>query len=268
MKVLYSLFILLLCSSQAYAQRNDLAIATVEAKQGQLEEDLQKIRGDFERVQHESSSYKKRLDQVQGDYEFRFQQQEKMIQQLEDSLQKAKDSIHDLQEKFSQLGKAGPSVVSPSSDKQTEKLLSKLSEPPVPTIKPIDSIQEQYEKAYSLYLAANYQESEEAMARFIDEHGDNDLVGNAHFWLGESLAKQEKPDKASVHYLRCFKKFPSGNKAPDCLYKLGVSLNALGKQKEACVTFEKLLHTFPQLTSPATEKANKELDRLKCRQPE
>lgn len=246
-----------------------VSVASLEAKLETIQEDIRSTTGELERIDHQFKQYVERLDKVQGDHEFRFQQQEKMIQQLEELNQQTQDKIRELEEKIDELSKMPMSTVAPSSPssvktKNSDDKFSKLSEPPTPTAKPSEVVKNDYEKAYQVYLSGDYKNSEKAMEHFIAEHGDNDLVGNAYYWLGESLGKQGKTEKASIQYLKCFKTFPKGNKASDCLFKLGVSLDKMGKKKEACVTFEKLLQDFPQLVSSSTEMAKKEIERMQC----
>jgi TolA-binding protein len=45
------------------------------------------------------------------------------------------------------------------------------------------------------------------------------------FWLGETLLKQDKPDKALEAYARVVREFPRGTKACSAHFKLGLIYN-------------------------------------------
>ena len=51
---------------------------------------------------------------------------------------------------------------------------------------------------------------------------------------------------AADAFLKGYKKYKSGDKAPDTLLKLGMSLAELGQKDAACSTFERAQHQIPE----------------------
>ena len=75
------------------------------------------------------------------------------------------------------------------------------------------------------------------------------LQANAHYWLGETFYVRRDYQRAAYTFADSFQKYPEGNKAADNLLKLGMSLGKLGKKKEACTTYSRLLENFPKASS-------------------
>lgn len=121
-----------------------------------------------------------------------------------------------------------------------------------------------YQEAFSQLRQANYTSAEGSFKKFIDTYGDNPLGSNAYYWLGETYYAQKNYEQSAVQFLRGYKKFPKGNKAPDSLLKLAVSLASLGKEKEACTSLNKLFKEFPDAPSAVTQRAKEEAGRNHC----
>ena len=138
--------------------------------------------------------------------------------------------------------------------------------PPLPAT-PADyglTPQEQYERAFSLLRQANYPEAEQAFKSFIDKNPKDKMVDNAKYWYGETLYVRARFDESAVAFADAYQQNPQGTKAPDSLLKLAMSLGALNKTSDACVTLNELKTKYP--TAPATIKsrADDERTRLKC----
>jgi TolA-binding protein len=56
-------------------------------------------------------------------------------------------------------------------------------------------------------------------------------------------------------------KYPGGDKAPDAMFKQGLSFQALNDRKNARILYELLLSKYPK--APAAEKARQKLAELK-----
>lgn len=145
--------------------------------------------------------------------------------------------------------------------------LSQSETPPLPNtaISGI-STKEQYKIAFNLTRQARYPEAEIAFKAFITANGDDPLVGNAHYWLGETYYVRKNFMQAAQVFFQAYKKFPKGIKAADSLLKLGMSMAAMDKTSEACATFGKLRKEFgTDLKSNIERALNQETKRLACR---
>ncbi|MCQ2741312.1 MAG: tetratricopeptide repeat protein, partial [Alphaproteobacteria bacterium] len=62
-----------------------------------------------------------------------------------------------------------------------------------------------------------------------------------------------------------YKKYKNGNKGADNLFKLGASMQMLGKTEEACTAYTNLPKEFPKATENLKTRAEKAAKELKCK---
>jgi tol-pal system protein YbgF len=124
---------------------------------------------------------------------------------------------------------------------------------------------EQYAYGFGLMRKANYDEAEIAFKEFLAAHPDDPLADNARYWLAETYYVRGDYARAAETFLEGYQGNKTGPKAPDTLLKLGMSLAALGKNKEACATYGELKRTLPDAPATIKSKADKERQRLGCR---
>ena len=135
---------------------------------------------------------------------------------------------------------------------------------PAPAL-PSGSAKEQYDYALSLTLKeADYTRAGAAFRAFIVKHPRHDLTGNAYFWLGRTHFVRQDYEGASFAFADGYSKFPRGPKAADSLYNLGMSLRELGKTREACTAFARLLDEFPKANRTLKNRVSRQRKRLKC----
>ena len=91
------------------------------------------------------------------------------------------------------------------------------------------------------------------------------LASNAQYWLGEISYNLGDYKKAAVAFGKGYKNYKSGNKGADSLYKLGVSMQQLGKNAEACAAYKSLPTEFPKADKELLAKSKKALTTLKCK---
>lgn len=131
---------------------------------------------------------------------------------------------------------------------------------------PAGTPQSQYDYALSLMLKQqDFAKAETALKAFIDTNPKDRLAGNAHYWLGETYYVRKSFQDAAFAFAEGFQKFPKGNKAPDSLLKLGMSLDRLEKRREACTAYSRLLSTFPKASARMKARVQRERSRAKCR---
>ena len=130
---------------------------------------------------------------------------------------------------------------------------------------PQGSSREQYAYAFGLMRKANYDEAEAVFKEFLAAHPDDPLAGNARYWLGETYYVRGDYARAAETFLDGYQRDKSGTKASDTLLKLGMSLAALGKNKEACATYAELGKALPDAPATIKSKADKERQQLRCK---
>ncbi len=122
----------------------------------------------------------------------------------------------------------------------------------------------QYEFAYGLLIRRDIANAETALSEFVVAHPDHPLAGNAQYWLGETFYVRDDFMSAARTFAEGYTRYPKSNKAPDNLLKLAMSLNALGRQDDACITFSKLIDEYPNATASIRRRAERERGRLTC----
>jgi tol-pal system protein YbgF len=141
--------------------------------------------------------------------------------------------------------------------------------PPLPNA-PADyglTPQEQYDRAFALLRQANYEEAEKAFKSFIDKNPKDKLIDNAKYWYGETLYVSGHFDESAVAFADAYSQNPQGNKAPDSLLKLAMSLGAIDKTADACTTLTELKKKFPNASSTIRSRADEQRVKLKCGAP-
>lgn len=121
-----------------------------------------------------------------------------------------------------------------------------------------------YEQAYANLKVKKYQEAQEEFEKFLTEHKEHVLAANAKYWLGETYYVRGEYKKAARIFAEGFQAYPKSAKAPDILLKLGMSLNGLGKKKDACVALSQVSVKFPTGSEPVLARAAQEMEKLGC----
>lgn len=115
-------------------------------------------------------------------------------------------------------------------------------------------------KAYKAIqdLIRNQKQYDEAISRlydFIDTYPEGDLTVNAYYWLGEVYLVKPQLEQAKQAFTIVATRYPDHRKAPDAVYKLGVTLDRMGDKQEARRRMETVVKDYPN--SSAAELAKK-----------
>lgn len=122
----------------------------------------------------------------------------------------------------------------------------------------------EYDVAYSYILQRDYDSAESAFTSFLASHPGSDLTGNARYWLGESFYARGMYRPAADAFLKGYTENKRGQKAPDSLLKLGMSLVQLDQKQAACATFSELSSKYPNASPNVRQRAARESERARC----
>jgi len=125
--------------------------------------------------------------------------------------------------------------------------------------------EEVYQRAYNILSKGNYEAAEAAFNTFIKDYPAHNLTSNAYYWLGQTFFVRKNYQKAATTFAEGYIKLPTGSKASDQLFKLGISLNSLNKNADACATFKKLDKEFPDAPSRISNRAKTFKEKLDCK---
>lgn len=123
---------------------------------------------------------------------------------------------------------------------------------------------EQYDYAFDLLRQRDFPAAETALKAFLERNDDGPLAANAMYWLGETHYARENYRDAATVFLDAYTNFPMESKASHSLLKLGMSLGALGKNEQACLTFDELRTKYRDAEPRVLSRADVEAEKLAC----
>jgi len=132
------------------------------------------------------------------------------------------------------------SAVSASSNADTTAASSGVERP-----QSDDPAEDDYIYGYRLWAAKQYGEAQTQLKATADKYPEHRRGSFARNLEGRSWLDDGKPATAAKIFYRNYKDNPRGQRAPDSLYFLGVSLTQLNKKPEACEAYEQLETAYP-----------------------
>jgi tol-pal system protein YbgF len=112
-----------------------------------------------------------------------------------------------------------------------------------------------YQQGYGALLQKDYASAEITFSQLVNAYPGDPLASNAQYWLGESYYVRGDYKNAADAFLKGYKKYKSGDKAPDTLLKLGMALAELGQKDAACSTLDELKTKYPKAPEHIGEEA-------------
>ncbi len=255
--------LLAVCPAYADDERPSTAAAAATYNETRLsaqEEGLRELQGRVEQIEYALRRFEQTLQKMQTDSDARFAKLEAAQQQAASAAAAAPAPQTPAADPKGSLG-----ALKMQGDKVTGGE-NKPESPPLPAV-PADyglTPQEHYEKAFNFLREGNFTEAEAAFKSFIEKNPKDKLLDNAKYWYGETLYVRGRYDQAAVAFAEAYQQNVKGAKAPDSLLKLGMSLGALKKTKDACVTLEELKTKYPKAAATIRERAENERAKLKC----
>lgn len=120
----------------------------------------------------------------------------------------------------------------------------------------------EFKNAFELLKNQQFSEAKTALNLFIVNHPEDELIGSAHYWLGEIYLLKKEYREAALILAEGFQKYSSSLKSPDMLYKLSEALFKIGKKDDSCSALRKFKTEFPN--HKLLKKAEKKLISLDC----
>jgi tol-pal system protein YbgF len=243
-------------------------IARIEVRLSQLENELRRMTGKAEELEHAIGQFNTRLDKLVSDVDLRLTALEQR-QGIDGAMPAPPPPGSSAPPAAPFAGATAPDAparnlgtISPR-DLAVSRAAPRAAPPP---ILPNGTPKEQYDFATSLLLAdQNIEKAEIALRAFLDMHPKHRLASNAFYWLGETFYVRRNFQKAVHIFAEGYQKFPKSGKAADNLLKLGMALGQLKQSKKACTAYASLLSYFPKASRTLKNRVGREQRRLKCR---
>lgn len=227
------------------------ALARLDVRITQLEQDLRTVTGRLEEVAYQVRKLDERLNKALADMEYRLGQTRP-------------DGDGETNTLLSGASTGGGSAGTAAAIAAGASIGAARPAPPSATSVEGLPPREQYARSLNLLEKRRYEDAAAGFSEFLKQNPNDPLVDNARYWLGESYYARGDYTQAAQTFLEGYEKAKKGPKAPDTLLKLGLSLSALNKTKEACATFRELSKVFPSAPEPVRERAAQESKRIGC----
>lgn len=201
-------------------KRLETAIATTSRSQIELANQIEQIRTDMAKVRG---------------------QIEVLSYELEATQKRQKDFYIDLDNRIRKIETAAAEVkaAAPAGD----------AAPADPAAEMRD-----YETALTLFKGANYKDALAAFLGFIKNHGNSNLLANAHYWAASAHFQLREYPKAAELFAKVSSAWPNDGKAPDALLGQANSQQEAGDVKGARKTREQLGDKYPASSAAQTAK--------------
>jgi tol-pal system protein YbgF len=253
--------------------------AQFEVRLGQLEQELRRLTGRIEQLEFGQRNLEGRFDRLIGDLDARLRSLEQGVPAGEAG---APAPPEDAPPPTASPGiapipgrTAAPALAPPASEPQTlgqipQSAILALPRPDPATIPPPAdtrqlSPQQQYDAAMELLRAGDYGGAERGLQLFLELNPDHELAPNAAYWLAESYYVRKNYAAAAAAFARNYRSYgKSAAKAADNLLKLGMSLEGLGEQDQACLSYGELHKEFPNAPVHIQQALARERARAGC----
>ncbi len=225
------------------------------AKLGAVEEEMRQLRGLVEQSQYESRTATQALEKYRGDTDYRVQALEAKIVALETAAAAA-PVVAEASPTGETLATAAP--VEPAT-------YQKEAEPePALTGRDFPNSNAHYSYAFKLLNQKDYPAAAASFDQFVKKFPSDPLTGNAYYWLGESYYARGDYTRAAEGFRKGFEVNPEGQKAPDNLLKLAMSLSKVKRTKEACIVLKQVQSKYGDSSPRTAAKAAQELTSQQC----
>lgn len=102
-----------------------------------------------------------------------------------------------------------------------------------------------FDRAKATFDAGSFEAAAEQLQRFTETYQGGPLTGLAHLMRGEALQSLGLTSSAARAYLESYSGTPNGPTSPTALLKLGLALDGLGQNAEACITLAEVTLRYP-----------------------
>ena len=238
-----------------------------EVRLGQLEEELRRLTGRIEQLEYSQRTLEDRFDQLIGDLDARLRAMEQGAPAGAAGADVAPPP---------EARAAGPAPAPPPGSEP--QILGQIPRsavlalprpdpsaiPPPPSTRELTP-QQQYDAAMELLRAGDYAGAEGGLQLFLDMHPDHALAANAAYWLAETYYVRKNYAAAAAAFARNYQTYgKTAAKASDNLLKLGMSLEGLGENAKACLSYAELAKEFPSAPAHIQQALARERDRAEC----
>ena len=105
-----------------------------------------------------------------------------------------------------------------------------------------------YQRALDLLKQSQYNQSIEALRKFLLAHPRTEYADNAQYWLGEAYYANRQFGQALIEYNALLQGYPDSQKFSHAKLKLAYCYHELGQPEQAKQQLEELIRAYPDTT--------------------
>lgn len=220
-----------------------------EVRLSQMDEEIRQMRGAVEQVQFQNKQTADNLKKLSDDVDYR-------LRALEQK-QAAVDAAA-MQPQPAPVAEAPkPTAAATYQPATTDK--------PALTGSDFPNSNAHYSYAFKLLNDKKYAEAAASFDAFVKKYPADPLTSNAYYWLGESYYTRDDFTRATESFRKGFEVNPDGQKAPDNLLKLAMSLGQVKRTNEACVVLKQVINKYAATAPRTVQRATDQRAAMQCK---
>lgn len=121
-----------------------------------------------------------------------------------------------------------------------------------------------YQASYQFLMSGDYKSAETGFREHVKRYPADPNTAEARFWLGESLYGQGRFPEAATVFIDTQRDYPDSKRAPENMFKLGMTLEKMDNRDVACATFKQIPERYPKAAPAILKRVADERSRAKC----
>ncbi|MCY1372885.1 tol-pal system protein YbgF [compost metagenome] len=113
-------------------------------------------------------------------------------------------------------------------------------------------------------MSGDYKAAETGFREHIKRYPADPTTAEARYWLGESLYGQSRFPEAATVFIDTQRDYPDSKRAPENMFKLGMTLEKMDNHDVACATFKQIPDRYPNAAPAILKRVTDERTRIKC----
>ena len=241
----------------------------------QLQNDVQKLTGDNEALEHKIEEMQRRQRDLYIDLDERLQSQATAVQTpvVEEPSQTEPEAVESLVPTATMTEPAAAETSEPenapetpaaetsneaaTSETATTGDASSAEAAPVA----VENGEAAYQSALQTLRSGQYEQAAAALVEFPEQYPQSSYLPNAYYWQGEANYVLRNFELAIVAFQTVMDRFPASSKVADAMLKQGFSQYELGQVDVAKATLTTVMQQYPNTS--ASRLAKVRLDRIK-----
>lgn len=231
--------------------------AALEVRISTIEEQLRAMRGQVETAQFQAGEAQRNVQKMKEDLEYRI-----------GALEQAQSAAA-----ISAANGGGAEATQPATEPVAEPVAEVTPDKPASyqpataaaTGADFPDSNAAYNAAFKELNAKNYSGAASKFDEFVRKYPKDPLTSNAYYWLGESYYARGDYTRAAEGFRKGFESNPQGQKAPDNLLKLAMSLDNIKRTSEACIVLGQIVSKYGDSAPRTKERADAERSRMQCK---